>query len=111
MCCHFHLDPYVKVYLIHESRRIDKWKSCVKKNTLIPVFNESVQFSLTSYDFNSLSLDVLLMEYDRFTHDSVVGVVNIGAGSRSEVGRSHWEEAMSSADQPISRYVRVSQAA
>lgn len=76
----------------------------MKKNTLIPVFNESFRFSLGPHEFNSLSLDVILMEYDRFSQDTVAGVVNIGAGSRSEQGRQHWEEVAANSDQPISRY-------
>ena len=36
-------DPYVKVYILHKGKKHDKWKSTIKRNTLLPIFNEPFQ--------------------------------------------------------------------
>lgn len=40
------LDPFVKVVLQHNGKRIKKKKTSVKQNTLNPYFNESFSFEI-----------------------------------------------------------------
>jgi len=40
------LDPFVKVVLQHNGKRIKKKKTTVKQNTLNPYFNESFSFEI-----------------------------------------------------------------
>lgn len=40
------LDPYVKIVLQQNGKRIKKKKTTVKKNTLNPYFNESFSFEV-----------------------------------------------------------------
>ena len=60
-------DPYVKVYLLYRGKRVSKWKSSVKKNTLVATFNEPFQFSIESKDINDVKLEFVIMDYDRFS--------------------------------------------
>lgn len=46
MSSHFILDPYVKLALIQNGKRIKKKKTTIKKCTLNPYFNESFTFEV-----------------------------------------------------------------
>lgn len=58
-------DPYVKVYLICQGKRIKKKKTSVKKNTLCPVYNEALVFDVPSENIDDVSLIVKVIDYDR----------------------------------------------
>ena len=104
----FHLlaytDPYVKVNLFHRSKRVAKWRSPVKKHTLVPVFNEPFQFDVFGLETTELAMDVIVMEYDRFSHDQVVGVVHLGSNVTEDMGRTHWDEMIATPNNAISRW-------
>ena len=101
---HTHTDPYVKVYVVHKGRKHSKWKSTIKKNTLLPVFNEPFQFDISNLNIQDISLEFVVMDYDRFSKDNIVGHVQVGPSAKEEMGRTHWEELISSPNQPISRW-------
>lgn len=63
----FHIiDPYVKVYLICQGKRIKKKKTTVKKNTLCPVYNEALVFDVPAENVEDVSLLVKVIDYDRW---------------------------------------------
>ncbi|KAA0199341.1 hypothetical protein HAZT_HAZT000408 [Hyalella azteca] len=66
-------DPYVKIYLLYNGQRVAKKKTHVKKRTVNPVFNESFVFDLPSgaEDLSNVSLDFLLLDWDRVTKNEV----------------------------------------
>ena len=97
-------DPYVKVYILHKDKKHDKWKSTVKRNTLLPIFNEPFQFDISNLNVLDLSLEFVVMDYDRFSKDDVVGQVLVGPNAKDEMGQTHWEELISNPNQPISRW-------
>uniref|UniRef100_A0A670ZM67 Synaptotagmin 3 n=1 Tax=Pseudonaja textilis TaxID=8673 RepID=A0A670ZM67_PSETE len=39
-------DPYVKMYLLPDRRRLKKRKTSIKKNTLNPSYNEALVFDI-----------------------------------------------------------------
>lgn len=59
------LDPYVKVYLLCQGKRIKKKKTSVKKNTLFPVYNEALVFDVPADNIEDVSLIVKVIDYDR----------------------------------------------
>lgn len=61
----FSLDPYVKICLICQGKRIKKKKTTVKKNTLNPVYNEALVFDLPSENVFDITLLVKVIDYDR----------------------------------------------
>ena len=97
-------DPYVKLYLVHKGKRQSKWKTTIKRNTLLPVFNEPFQFDVKDMDLKNLHLEVLVMDHDRFRRNDIMGVVYIGPNSPQECGRSHWSEMMVSVNSSVSRW-------
>ncbi len=58
-------DPYVKVSLICEGRRLKKRKTTTKKNTLNPVYNEAIIFDIPPENVEQVSLSIIVMDYDR----------------------------------------------
>lgn len=80
---------------MYKGQKLAKKKTHVKKRTLDPVFNESFQFELPCGDgisLDQLSLEFLVMDWDRVTKNEVMGRVEIGPKAKNNVGRSHWEE-------------------
>ena len=101
---HCSSDPYVKVYLIYNGKRLGKWKTKVKKNTLVPVFNESFQFLVPGLNMKNLMLQVVVMDYDRFSRNDHVGIVDLGSDVSNESGQNHWEEIINNPREAISHW-------
>ena len=81
-----------------------KWKTSVKKNTLVPIYNENFQFDTTNMDIRHVSLEIWVMDYDWFSRNDKMGVVYIGLNSPQEVGRCHWVEIINSPEQMASHW-------
>jgi Ca2+-dependent lipid-binding protein len=96
--------PYIKIYQLHNGKRQHKWKSSVKRNTLMPIFNEPFRFDVASLDLHSVSLEILVMDHNRFSGDETMGVIRIGDSAPDETGRSHWSEILRTPRQAVSRW-------
>lgn len=59
-------DPYVKVSLMCQGKRIKKKKTSVKKNTLNPVYNEAIVFDVPQENVEEVGLIVKVIDYDRW---------------------------------------------
>ncbi|KAJ8261632.1 hypothetical protein GJAV_G00156510 [Gymnothorax javanicus] len=93
-------DPYVKVSLLCEGRRLKKRKTTTKKSTLNPQYNEAIIFDIPSENVEQVSLSIMVMDYDRVGHNEVIGVCRTGPDAEG-LGRDHWNEMLA--------YPRVSQ--
>uniref|UniRef100_A0ACB8FM83 Synaptotagmin-10 n=1 Tax=Sphaerodactylus townsendi TaxID=933632 RepID=A0ACB8FM83_9SAUR len=58
-------DPYVKVSLMCDGRRLKKRKTTIKKNTLNPVYSEAIIFDIPPENVDQVSLSIAVMDYDR----------------------------------------------
>ena len=58
-------DPYVKVTLVSCGKRIKKKKTSVLKNTLHPIFNESMLFDIPQEQIEHVDMIVKVIDYDR----------------------------------------------
>ncbi len=101
---YFNSDPYVKLYLLHKGVRQAKWKTSVKRNTLTPVFNESFQFDVSQMELADVALEAVVMDYDRFSRNDLVGEAFIGDHVLTASGRSHWAEVTSFPCVSVSRW-------
>lgn len=61
----YFLDPYVKVYLLCQGKRIKKKKTSVKKGCLNPVYNEALVFDVPAENIEDVSLIIKVIDYDR----------------------------------------------
>ena len=82
-----------------------KWKTTVRKKTLIPVFNESFQLDISGTpNTKTLTLEVVVMDYDRFSRNDIIGFTYLGEDAWCESGREHWKEVMDSPEQAVSHW-------
>lgn len=63
--CLTSIDPYVKVSLMCDGRRLKKRKTSTKRNTLNPVYNEAIVFDVPPENIEQISLSIAVMDYDR----------------------------------------------
>ncbi|ELK12040.1 Synaptotagmin-10 [Pteropus alecto] len=69
-------DPYVKVSLMCDGRRLKKRKTTTKKNTLNPVYNEAIIFDIPPENVEQVSLSIAVMDYDRYVYLSIFSLKN-----------------------------------
>ncbi|KAH9495397.1 Synaptotagmin-9 [Bulinus truncatus] len=96
-------DPYVKVCLMCQGRRIKKRKTSVQRNTLNPVFNEALVFDVPQESVEDVYLVVKLVDYDRIGSDELMGCVALGPKINGQ-GREHWYEMLESPRKPVAQW-------
>ncbi|XP_018028264.1 synaptotagmin-11 isoform X2 [Hyalella azteca] len=105
-------DPYVKIYLLYNGQRVAKKKTHVKKRTVNPVFNESFVFDLPSgaEDLSNVSLDFLLLDWDRVTKNEVIGRLELGGPRCVGSAKHHWAEVITSPRRQIAEWHKLREA-
>ncbi|XP_016139295.1 synaptotagmin-6 [Sinocyclocheilus grahami] len=96
-------DPYVKVSLICDGRRLKKKKTTTKKNTLNPTYNEAIIFDIPPESMDQVSLHISVMDYDLVGHNEIIGVCRLGSGAEG-LGRDHWNEMLAYPRKPIAHW-------
>ncbi|XP_041084492.1 synaptotagmin-6-like isoform X1 [Polyodon spathula] len=96
-------DPYVKVSLLCDGRRLKKKKTTIKKNTLNPTYNEAIIFDIPPENMDQVSLLISVMDYDRVGHNEIIGVNRVGITAEG-LGRDHWNEMLAYPRKPIAHW-------
>ncbi|MBZ3875333.1 Synaptotagmin-9 [Sciurus carolinensis] len=96
-------DPYVKVSLMCDGRRLKKRKTSTKRNTLNPVYNEAIVFDVPPENIDQIHLSIAVMDYDRVGHNEIIGVCQVG-NEAERLGRDHWSEMLSYPRKPIAHW-------
>nr|XP_014351926.1 PREDICTED: synaptotagmin-6 [Latimeria chalumnae] len=96
-------DPYVKVSLLCDGRRLKKKKTTIKKNTLNPTYNEAIIFDIPPENMDQVSLLISVMDYDRVGHNEIIGVCRVGTHAEG-LGRDHWNEMLAYPRKPIAHW-------
>lgn len=99
-------DPYTKIYLLYNGQRIAKKKTHVKKRTLNPVFNESFLFDVPNEGLENISLELMVLDWDRVTTNEIIGRLEIGAKTTGNALR-HWNEVCNSPRRQIAEWHRL----
>uniref|UniRef100_A0A669C6V7 Synaptotagmin-7 n=1 Tax=Oreochromis niloticus TaxID=8128 RepID=A0A669C6V7_ORENI len=76
-------DPYVKVWLMHKDKRVEKKKTVVMKRCLNPVFNESFPFDVPAHVLRETTIIITVMDKDRLSRNDVIGKVSPSHSSSS----------------------------
>ncbi|XP_060070165.1 synaptotagmin-9-like [Ylistrum balloti] len=96
-------DPYVKVSLMCQGKRIKKRKTSVKRNTLNPVYNEAMVFDVPQENVDDVYLVIKMIDYDRIGSNEVMGCCALGP-KYNGVGRDHWFEMLESPRKPVAQW-------
>uniref|UniRef100_A0A8C5H287 Synaptotagmin-7 n=1 Tax=Gouania willdenowi TaxID=441366 RepID=A0A8C5H287_GOUWI len=86
-------DPYVKVWLMHKDRRVEKKKTVTMKRCLNPVFNESFPFDVPAHVLRETTIIITVMDKDRLSRNDVIGKIYLSWKSGpGEV--KHWKDML-----------------
>jgi synaptotagmin-1 len=96
-------DPYVKLSLLMNGKRIKKKKSTIKKCTLNPYWNESFTFEVAFEQIQKISLDVTVVDYDRIGTSDPIGHVVLGCTATGAELR-HWTDMLANPRRPIAQW-------
>ncbi|XP_067111745.1 synaptotagmin-11-like [Osmerus mordax] len=97
-------NPYVKVNVYYGRKRIAKKKTQVKKCTLNPVFNESFMYDMPAELLGDVSVEFLVVDFDRTTKNEVVGCLVLGGQSPMPPGVIHWREVCDNPQRQIAKW-------
>ncbi|XP_010615758.1 double C2-like domain-containing protein alpha [Fukomys damarensis] len=86
-------DPYVKTYLRPDVDKKSKHKTCVKKKTLNPEFNEEFFYEIELSTLATKTLEVTVWDYDIGKSNDFIGGVSLGPAARGEAQR-HWSDCL-----------------
>lgn len=75
-CFSLPADPYVKVWLMHKDKRVEKKKTVVMKRCLNPVFNESFPFDVPAHVLRETTIIITVMDKDKLSRNDVIGKVS-----------------------------------
>ncbi|XP_051542815.1 synaptotagmin Vb isoform X1 [Myxocyprinus asiaticus] len=96
-------DPYVKIVLQHNGKRLKKKKTTVKKNTLNPYFNESFSFEVPFEQIQKVQLLFTVYDYDKLGSNDPIGKTFIGYGATG-VGLRHWSDMLANPRRPVAQW-------
>ncbi|XP_012994198.1 synaptotagmin-7 isoform X1 [Esox lucius] len=86
-------DPYVKLWLMHKDKRVEKKKTVTIKSCLNPVFNESFPFEVPAHVLRETTIIITVMDKDRLSRNDVIGKIYLSWKSGpAEV--KHWKDMM-----------------
>ncbi|XP_063148989.1 synaptotagmin-12 [Candoia aspera] len=96
-------DPFVKVYLLQDGRKISKKKTAIKRDDTNPVFNEAMIFSVPAIVLQELSLRVTVAECCEDGKAENIGHVVIGPAAGG-MGITHWNQMLATLRKPVSMW-------
>ncbi|XP_063701466.1 synaptotagmin 1 isoform X3 [Culicoides brevitarsis] len=96
-------DPYVKIALMQNGKRLKKKKTSIKKCTLNPYYNESFSFEVPFEQIQKVNLVVTVVDYDRIGTSEPIGKVVLGMNVQGTELR-HWSDMLASPRRPIAQW-------
>ncbi|XP_063052011.1 synaptotagmin-1b [Engraulis encrasicolus] len=96
-------DPYVKIHLMQNGKRMKKKKTTVKKNTLNPYYNESFSFEVPLEQIQKVQVVVTVLDYDKIGKNDAIGKVFVGVNSTGTEQR-HWADMLANPRRPIAQW-------
>ncbi|XP_014215359.1 synaptotagmin 1-like isoform X1 [Copidosoma floridanum] len=97
-------DPYVKIAILQNGKRLKKKKTSIKKCTLNPYYNESFTFEVPFEQIQKVNLSVTVVDYDdRIGTSEPIGKVILGYNASGTELR-HWSDMLASPRRPIAQW-------
>ncbi|XP_024139697.1 synaptotagmin-like protein 4 isoform X1 [Oryzias melastigma] len=76
-------NPYVKCYLLHDKTRQSKKKTSIKKNTIHPIFSETLKYSISRSELLNQSVSISVWHHGRLSRNVFLGEVMVPLDSRN----------------------------
>jgi len=96
-------DPYVKIALMQNGKRLRKKKTTIKKCTLNPYYNESFSFVVPFEHIQKVQLMLTVVDYDRVGASEPIGKVLLGCDVKGAELR-HWTEMLGTPRRPVAQW-------
>ncbi|KAI4888836.1 hypothetical protein NFI96_023946 [Prochilodus magdalenae] len=96
-------DPYVKIHLMQNGKRLKKKKTTIKKNTLNPYYNESFSFEVPFEQIQKVQIVITVLDYDKIGKNDAIGKVFVGLNSTGTELR-HWSDMLANPRRPIAQW-------
>ncbi|KAJ0069414.1 hypothetical protein NL108_006020, partial [Boleophthalmus pectinirostris] len=96
-------DPYVKLHLMQNGKRLKKKKTTIKKNTLNPYYNESFSFEVACDLIEKVQVAITVLDYDKIGKNDAIGKILLGATSFGTEQR-HWLDMLANPRRPIAQW-------
>ncbi|XP_023689970.1 synaptotagmin-2-like isoform X2 [Paramormyrops kingsleyae] len=96
-------DPYVKIHLLQNGKRLKKKKTTVKKNTLNPYYNESFSFEIPLEQMQKIQAVVTVLDYDKIGKNDAIGKIFVGSQATGTELR-HWSDMLANPRRPIAQW-------
>uniref|UniRef100_UPI00358DE578 synaptotagmin-1-like isoform X1 n=2 Tax=Myxine glutinosa TaxID=7769 RepID=UPI00358DE578 len=96
-------DPYVKIHLMQNGKRLKKKKTTIKKNTLNPYYNESFSFEVLFEQIQKVQVVITVLDYDKLGKNEAIGKLFVGCSSTGTELR-HWSDMLANPRRPIAQW-------
>ncbi|XP_072444911.1 synaptotagmin-1-like isoform X1 [Chiloscyllium punctatum] len=96
-------DPYVKIHLMQNGKRLKKKKTTIKKNTLNPYYNESFSFEVPFEQIQKVQVVITVLDYDKLGKNEAIGKCFVGCNATGAELR-HWSDMLSNPRRPIAQW-------
>ncbi|XP_037822418.1 synaptotagmin 1, partial [Lucilia sericata] len=96
-------DPYVKIAIMQNGKRLKKKKTSIKKCTLNPYYNESFSFEVPFEQIQKICLVITVVDYDRIGTSEPIGRCILGCMATGTELR-HWSDMLASPRRPIAQW-------
>ena len=96
-------DPYVKIWLMHDGKKMEKKKTAVKEKTLNPIFEDTLMFTVPYERIRQTSLAVSVMDYDKMGRNEQIGQIVLGSKS-GPMEVKHWNEMFAKSRTDVTKW-------
>lgn len=96
-------DPYVKIHLMQNAKRLKKKKTTIKKNTLNPYYNESFSFEVPFEQIQKVQVVITVLDYDKLGKNEAIGKCFVGYNGTG-MGLRHWSDMLANPRRPIAQW-------
>jgi synaptotagmin-like protein len=94
-------DPYVKTYLLPDRSKHSKRKTNVQRKTLSPIFDETLEYSVSESELSSRTLWLSVWDWDRFGRNQFLGELRLPLNSLDLTDSTdHWHTLMDKDEEP-----------
>lgn len=96
-------DPYVKIWMLQNGRKVDKRKTGVVKRQLNPVFNETFVYNIQLTSLRDTQFLVSVMDHDVVSRNDQIGSVLVGAQTGPSESKQ-WGEMLTKSKVPVAAW-------